>query len=89
MDFDFNSEEDAAIMDGRWFMDERNNFYIVPTDPTYENTGPDNQVMDALNKACRENNGVLPDDFDYEALGLTEVPDGLKRWNPTDGYYTA
>jgi hypothetical protein len=86
-----NLQEQAepAIMDGSWFIDEQRNFYIVPLDPEMENTGPDNAIMDALNKACRENGGVLPEDFDYEALGLSIIGDKVKRWNAIDGYYYA
>jgi len=78
---------DQEDFDSQWFDDGEGLTYIIGG-PNSEIEGPDNKILDALNAACRENAGHVPEEV-ADALGLTPVGDGLKRWNEVDGYYHA
>ncbi len=71
---------------GDWFLDEDRILYIYPTDGGNEHA-PDNEINDALLSLYRLKNG--PSDKDLEILGLTRVPAVLKRFSPSQGYFTA
>lgn len=71
-----------------WFEDEEDNLYVVPLPGVVaECEGPDNRHMDAINAICRTRGRLS--DADCERLGLTRIPDILKRFSPQDGYYHA
>jgi hypothetical protein len=80
--------EEEHCMEGDWYVDDDGFLYIVPYPPdtVAEIEGFDGPVLDALNAACRENDGVVPDSV-VDALGLACVPHVLKRFSPEDGYY--
>lgn len=81
-------EECDWLDEADWFEDEEGNLYIVPLpDVVAECEGPDNDIMDAINAACRDHDRLT--DEDCERLGLTPVGGVFKRFNPHDGYYHA
>lgn len=81
-------EECEWLMDADWFDDESGSLYIVPRpEVVAEIEGPDGDLLDAMNAACRDHAEITA--ADCTRLGLTRVDDVLKRFNPHDGYYHA
>jgi hypothetical protein len=78
---------------GLWCEDANGTLYIIPNDRHghAEIHGPGDDTEDALNALCRTatNAEGFPDPAQVEALGLTIIPDALKRFGPEDGYYHA
>ena len=90
--------EEPCKEKGHWYVsDENGMLYIVPNDKygSAEIDGPDDDILDALNAAYREadTNGTDFDRIDAEAiaqrLGLSVIPDVLKRFDSESGYYHA
>ena len=75
------------LMDGDWFDCDGLLFIIPKSDVIAEIEGPDGILLDSINAACRDHGEIT--DLDCEKLGLTRVPDCLKRWDKKCGYYHA
>ena len=75
----------TEIEQGDWFSDQDRQLYIIPLDG--DSFGPDDEIMDKIEKAYREK-GQLSDN-DMKRLGLEKVLPVLKRFSPDRGYYVA
>ena len=78
--------ESPALMNSVWLEDDDGFLYIIG-DENSEIEGPDGHILDSLNALLRETGKLTP--ADLESLDLILVDDGLKRWNPVDGFYHA
>jgi hypothetical protein len=80
---------DDWLMSGDWFEDAEGMLYIVPQpDVMAECYGPDNDIVDKINAACRDHDKL--NDTDVAELGLTRIQDFLKRYDEGGlGYYHA
>lgn len=77
---------------GHWYTDENDFLYIVPDDRygIEESAGPDNATMEALNAVYRETAFAALDPFEVASrLGLSFIPDVLRRFDPESGFYSA
>jgi hypothetical protein len=80
---------EQEVYDAPWYVGaDSRTLYIVGPDET---EGPDDEIADALDAHCRDHGDAYQDLLDAaaEALGLTRMPDALKRFTPEDGYYGA
>ncbi len=73
------------LMNGQWLEHPHTRaLYIVPTtEAVAEIEGPDDEICDALNAACRANGGIIPES-EIARLNLDEIPAVLRRY---DGQY--
>lgn len=77
------------LMNGHWLVNEDDILWIVPqSNEVAEIDGPDGVTMNVLNAACREHNGVVPG-WVVASLGLHEIPEVLRRFDPVIGYFHA
>lgn len=75
-------------MEADWFETADGHLYLVPLpDVVAEVEGPDDDVCDAINAICREHGRLT--DADCARLELNRIPDFLKRFDPSTGYYHA
>lgn len=78
------------LEDGVWIKDQEGNLYLV-SGGVDDIVGPNTDTLDKLNALCREQNGDVRriSHETLKKLGLTIVPDSLKRFTPENGYYHA
>lgn len=81
---------DDHYWNGQWLLDREGNLYINPESGVVaEIIGPDNEIMAALNAACRANDGGdVPDDVIAE-LDLIEIGPHDRRFSVLWGYFLA
>jgi hypothetical protein len=84
--------QSEGLEKGHWFVDHDDFLYIIPDDRygLEESAGPDNATMDALNALYRETafDAIDPSEL-AGRLGLSYIPDVLRRFDPESGFYTA
>lgn len=75
-----------AYMDGDWYDDDEGFLYIITAETSdLEHYGPENEIMDEINRLSRQKG--MPTEDDCVALGLFRIYEHQKRWTPEDGYY--
>lgn len=86
-----------AVMESQWFVDEGGSFLIPDPfgDDYFVDTGIAPQAVKTLNKWYQENSDlsqevlpIVPAEI-YEPLGLSIIPDNLKRYDSVAGFYHA
>lgn len=80
--------QDPDWMEGQWLVDEEGALYIVPRNGDGVE-GPDEDVSDTVLGMLRDNHADRLDEALIAVMGMTEVPDVLKRFSPEIGYYSA
>lgn len=80
--------EDPAWMSGQWMVDEDGALYVVPTGGD-DVEGPDNDVCDTIRGMLVDAHAETLDDNALALMGMTEVPDVLRRFSPEIGYHSA
>ena len=71
---------------GQWLITNDGRLHIIPVGGDGIE-GPDDEDSDLILQALGGNERL--DEHDIQRLGLTEVHDVLKRFDPTIGYYSA
>ena len=86
----------AGMEKGHWYTNDEGSLYIVPNpcDGHAEIVGPGDETLAALNTIYRKADGQVPfDAMNTESiakdLGLSVVPDALKRFDTAVGYLSA
>ena len=75
-------------MDAGWYEDDEGRLYIIAPDWIVdESIGPDNRLMERLNGVVARGHVIA--DAICDMIGVTRVPQALKRFSPEDGYYSA
>lgn len=84
--FDFWKDD----FDSQWFEDDDGFLYIIGG-PGRDDLalGPDNETSDRILGTLRASGSNRLSKDEITSLGLLEIPDVLKRFNPLDGFYHA
>jgi hypothetical protein len=73
------------LMDGEWFVDDEGYLYILPIEGAIlDSEGPDNEIMDALDRAP----SPVPQEL-IDRYHLCDISSTFRRWNPKEGFYHA